>query len=228
MAYTLKQIYATLAGAGENGTEMLADLQQEIANIRNEAAKRRTEKQDILKALSLDDTDNVNNELQSIKTALQTLKEHNNNPQEIGKQLQSLTEQVKNLTNKAEEAEKAKLEEHNKRISETKLNKALQILQENNAANPRVISKLIMDKLVNKDDDSIVYVDGDKELSVENGVKSFLQANPYLIKNTQQPGGGSGSNTNTSKIYTREQIETMTPEQINSNWADVQESMKNF
>src|SRR5574344_933541 len=100
MAYTLKQIYATLAGAGENGTEMLADLQQEMANIRNEAAKRRTEKQDILKALSLDDTDNVNNELQSIKTALQTLKEHNNNPQEIGKQLQSLTEQVKNLTNK--------------------------------------------------------------------------------------------------------------------------------
>ena len=52
MAYTLQEIYTALAGV-DNGAEMLTDLQAELSNIRNEAAKRRTEKQDILKMLNL-------------------------------------------------------------------------------------------------------------------------------------------------------------------------------
>ena len=62
----------------------------------------------------------------------------------------------------------------------------------------------------------------------QNGVKSFLAENPYLVKNIQQTGAGSGANGNTAKIYTKEQINDMSPEQINENWADIQESMKSF
>ena len=222
MAYTLKQIYAALA-AVENGPDMIADLQTELSNVRSEAAQRRTEKQHILKSLGVDDETGI----ESIAATLAALSKTGAKPDEIGKQIAALSEQVKTLTDAAAASEQQAQTEKDKRIAAIKANKALAALQAGNAANPEVISKLILDKLVAKDDDNLVYSDDGKEISVEDGVKNFLAANPWAVKNVQNPGGGSGPGGDAGgRIYSKAEIEAMTPDQINKNWDDVQASMQ--
>lgn len=225
MAYTLKQIYAAL-GAVENGTEMIADLQQELSNVRNEAAQKRIEKNKILEALGIAaDGGDAENQLKGIATSMEALKATGAKPDEIGAQLKALADQVKSLTDESAEAKKKAAEEHDKRIGQSKLNKALAALQAHNAADPETISQLILGNLVAKDDDSIVYNTGESEVAVEDGVKEFLTAHPYLVKNTQQAGSGSAGGTGTKKTYSKAEIEAMSPDDINANWADIQASI---
>ena len=54
MAYTLQEIYAALAAA-QNGPAMLLDLQNEVSNLRSEAANQRSSKQKVLQALGIQD-----------------------------------------------------------------------------------------------------------------------------------------------------------------------------
>lgn len=220
--YTLKEIYAALA-AVENGPEMLEDLQTELSKLRSESAARRTEKQKILNTLGVEDETG----LSSIAEALAAMKKTGSKPDEIGKQIEALTAQVTALTEKATASEQTAAAERDKRIAAIKANKALAALQTGNAANPEVISKLILDQINVKDDESIVFKGADgKELSVDDGVKAFLTANPWAVKNTQTPGAGSGAGNASGHRYTRAEIEAMTPDQINAHWSDVQESLK--
>ena len=220
--YTLKEIYAALA-AVEHGPEMLEDLQTELGKLRSESAARRTEKQNILKTLGIEDESGVT----SIAEALAAMKKTGSKPDEIAKQIEALTTQITSLTEKATASEQTAAAEKEKRIAAIKANKALAALQGGNAANPEVISKLILDQIKVKDDDSIVFTGPDgKELSVDDGVKSFLTANPWAVKNTQNPGGNSGGGDPGTHRYTKAEIEKMTPDQINANWKDVQESLK--
>ena len=57
MAYSLEQIYAAL-GKVENGGAMVADLQDAISKTRNEAATSRLDRNKVLDALGLRNTEN--------------------------------------------------------------------------------------------------------------------------------------------------------------------------
>ena len=227
MAKALKEIFAALA-ALEGGAALIADLQENFTEVRGEAAKYRTSRNEVLAALGITEGADVTAAINGIKSTLDTIKSSGGKPDELGSQIATLSAQIKTLTEKSEASEKLAAEEKSKRINATKVSNAMAALQAGNAANPEIISKLILDKLVAKDDDKLVFAaDDGKELSVEDGVKNFLAANPWAVKNVQSPGGGSGAGGDPGvKIYSRAEIEAMTPEQINADWKNVQESMK--
>lgn len=189
MAYTLQQIYAALAAA-PNGPDMLLDLQNEVSNLRTEAATHRTAKQKVLSALGIADGADVDQAVAGIKTTLETLKASGKKPDEMGAQFTQLSAEVKRLSDELKAEKDGRQAEREKRIGATKLNKALAALQAGNAINPDVISKLVLGNINVKDDDSLVFTEGDKEMTVEDGVKAYLDANPWLVKNTNNAGGG--------------------------------------
>lgn len=190
MAYTLQQIYAALA-AVQNGPDMMMDLQSEVSNLRTEAATHRTAKQKVLSALGIADGVDAETAVAGIKNTLETLKASGKKPDEMGAQFTQLSSEVKRLSDELKAEKDGRSAEREKRIGATKLNKALAALQAGNAINPEVISKLVLGNINAKDDDNLVFVgDGDKEMTVEEGVKAYLDANPWLVKNTNNGGSG--------------------------------------
>lgn len=227
MAYTLQQIYAALA-AVQNGPDMMMDLQNEISNLRTEAATHRSAKQKVLSALGIADGADVDQAVAGIKTTLETLKASGKKPDEMGAQFTQLSAEVKRLSDELKAEKDGRQAEREKRIGATKLNKALAALQAGNAINPETLSGIIVPNIIVKDDDTMAYKDGEKEVSIEDGIKAFLAANPWAVKNTQKPGSGSNPPANGGQItkYSKQQIESMTPDEINKNWESVQASLQ--
>lgn len=229
MAFTLQQIYAALAATGENGSAMMLDLQNEIGTLRTEAANHRSAKQKVLSALGIQDGADVDAAVTGIKTTLETLKASGKKPDEIGAQFATLSADVKRLSDELKTEKEGRQAEKDKRINATKMNKALAALQAGNAVNPETLSGIIVPNIIVKDDDSMAYKEGEKEISIEEGIKAFLAANPWAVKNTQKPGSGSTPPANGGgqvTKYTKQQIESMSPDEINKNWESVQASLQ--
>lgn len=61
------------------------------------------------------------------------------------------------------------------------------------AVKPDRLAKMLTGSIKISDDDSMVFVGDDgTEVTVEEGVKSFLTDNPEFVVNSQQPGAGGG------------------------------------
>lgn len=224
MGYTLQQIYAALA-AVEKGPEMLVDLQNEISNLRAEAGNYRTSRKKVLDALGLKDSDDIDTSLNGLKSTLTALRQSGNNPDELGVKLADLTRKFDELTEKYNASEKKANEERAKRLEETKLSQALAALQEGNAVSPAEVAKIVLNNIQAKDDDSLVYLDGDKELTIAEGVKQYLAANPWAVANKGQPGSGANGSAVDSggvKKFSIDELKSMTPEQINAHWAEIE------
>ena len=130
------------------------------------------------------------------------------------------------MTLKAKQAEEKAEAEKTKRIAEIKNSKTNSIAAKLNAVNPEIVTKLLLDKINYKDDDSIVFKNGEEEIDIETGVKNFLEANPYLVKVNQQTGSNSSSNDSIkNKIYTSDEIKNMSTDEINQNWDSIQKSI---
>ena len=182
MAYTLEQIFAAL-GKVENGGTMVADLQSIISSARNEAASSRVERNKVLDALGLRGSENPEASLNNLRTTLEALKK-TGNPESLGSQLTALQNQVKELTDKYAASEEKAKAEHTKRIN-TAMYSALQTaLAKGNALNPEAFTKLLADQVVVNDDDTLGMKSGDKTVSIEEGVKGWLNGNPWAVKNT--------------------------------------------
>jgi len=211
--HTLQEIYAALA-AVQNGPDMLLDLQNEISNLRSEAATQRAAKQKVLQSLGIQDGAEVDTAVAGIRTTLEALKTSGKKPDEMGTQFDQLSADVKRLSDELAAEKQGRQQEKDKRIGATKMSKALAALQAGNATNPEVLTKLILDNIVAKDDDSLVYKDGDKEIAVEEGISAFLAANPWAVKNPQNSGAGSkpptgsGSEKDLDKMSVEEYIAT--------------------
>lgn len=195
----------------------------ETAQTAAQAAKAARDK--VLAALGIKE-DNVDAELAGLTASLEALKKSGTKPDEVGAKLAALTGQITQLTEKYNQSEKRAADERTKRIEGAKLSKALTALTNGKAANPEALAKIVLEKIHAKEDESIVYRDGDKELPVEEGVGTWLKANPWAVSNTQTPGSGSKSSGGSGgTIYTKAQLESMTPEAINADWDNVQASL---
>lgn len=86
--------------------------------------------------------------------------------------------------------------------------------------------KLLEGNVQAKEDDSLVFMDGEKEISIDDGVKGWLGKNPWAVKNMAQGGGGTGG-AGGGKSYTMDDLKSMTPDAINENWADIEKSLGN-
>lgn len=180
----LKEIFAKLETV-EGGADMIAGIKAEQVRLRNESKTNRTKYEGILSALDLEDNDDVITSVGAIKKGLDDVKGTGKKPDELMRSLKELTDKVDTMT-------KTAANEKEKRISATKMNKALAALQAGKAVDPQTLSQLIIGNIEVKDDDSVVFKEGDKEMSVEDGVKAFLTARPWAVANSQEPGAGSG------------------------------------
>ncbi|MBM6984623.1 MAG: hypothetical protein I3I94_00620 [Acidaminococcaceae bacterium] len=224
MAYTLEQIFEAL-GKADNGGAMVADLQSIISTARNEAAANRVERNKVLDALGLRGSENPEAALNNLRTTLEALKK-TGNPESLGSQLTALQNQVKELTDKYAASEEKAKAEHTKRIH-TAMHSALQTaLAKGNALNPEAFTKLLSDQVVVNADDTLAMKAGDKTVSIDEGVKGWLNGNPWAVKNTGVGGAGSGGAGNQKPTYTMDDLKGMTPEQINKNWENIKNSLE--
>lgn len=114
MAYTLQEIFAAL-GKTENGGAMVADLQDAISQVRNEAASYRTKRNEVLDALGLRDGENTDAALKALAQTLSAVKKAGS-PETLGAQMESLQKEVKELTAKYAASEQKAAAEREKRI----------------------------------------------------------------------------------------------------------------
>lgn len=161
----------------------------DTARTAAETAKAARDK--ILATLGIKDDPNVDSALSGLTATLEEFKKFGAKPDEIGTKIAALTGQITQITEKLNASEQKATTERTKRIESTKLNKALAALQSGKAINPAEIAKIVLANIQAKDDDSLIYKDGDKELSIEDGVKAYLTANPWAVSNTQKSGAGS-------------------------------------
>lgn len=110
-------------------------------------------------------------------------------------QLNEMKRNYKTLSDKSAGFEQSVAAERAKRhgmIKEMQLRTALEL---NKALNPAITSRLMMGNVKVLDDDSVIYVEDDgSEVTVDEGVKSFLDKYPDYKANRQISGAGSGSN----------------------------------
>ncbi len=206
----IKEVYTTLEGM-ENGADLIAAVKGELQRTRNEAKTARLGYENLLAAVGLEDTDTAVEQAQSLKKALDEFTATGKKPDEAASTIKSLTKQVEDLT-------KNMAAERDKRVNSTKLSKALAALQAGKAVNPSSMAKLVLDSIKVKDDDSVVYLAEDgTEQTVEDGVRAYLAANPWAVKNEGAAGAGTGK-PNSSAAFSFDRVKDMSEAEINQNW----------
>ena len=226
MAYTLQQIFEAL-GKVENGGAMVADLQDVISKTRTEAANNRVARNKVLDMLGLRDGDNLDTSLQNLATTMAIVKQLGN-PEELGTKMTALEKQLKDLTEKYTASEQKATEEHDKRIQTAIKSQLTAALAKGKAIQPDVFTQLLLANVKAKEDDSLVFKSGDKEISIAEGVEGWLKANPWAIKNDSHSGAGSGSggNSGNDKKYSMEDIKGMSRDEINAHWDEISKGVK--
>lgn len=220
--YTLEQIYEAL-GKIENGGTMVADLQDAIRGARDEAAKNRIEKNKILDQLNLRQSGDTDGAIRNLVATLTALQNAGGDPSTLGTQMNDLKKSFEELKGKYDASEKKAKEEHDKRVREAINSKILSALTDGKAINPAEMSKILIGNVSVGDGDKIVYKDGDKELSVADGVAGWLKANPWAVKADVQTGAGGGSGLQGSggAKYTMNDLKTMSRDEINAHWDEI-------
>ena len=193
----IKDIFAALEKV-ENGAEMIAAIKAEIASVNNEAKKHRqvsdtisAKNKAILEALGLEDGDDVAEKARELKSTLDGFAQDGKTPSDVAKQIAKLTKEIATINGKYAEMEKTAQAEKVKRFDTMKTNALIDQLTKGNAAAPKDMARLIADKLVVNDDETISFVDGESTMSVEDGVKGWLCNNTWAVKANPQGGGGA-------------------------------------
>lgn len=201
----LKEVYAKLEGV-EGGADLITAIKAEVQKINGEAAKSRTEGKTasekaeavakklttVLSALDLEDSEDLEDKIGTVKSTLDGIKAKGGKPDEVLLKFGKMEKEVKSLQDKLQAATTAQESERAKRLTTVKQSLAIDALTKGSAANPKEMAKLIMDNIAGDDDNALVYKSGDKEMSVEEGAAAWLKENPWAVKVDPKAGGGSG------------------------------------
>lgn len=195
----LKDVYTALEKV-ENGAELITAIKAEINTLNNEAKKHRiageqstTKLKSILDAVGLTDGEDVVEKAKGMKATLDQFAQGGKKPDEVAKQITTLTKQVETVTTQLADMTKQADEQRAKYIASQKMAKAVEALTKGNAAAPKDMAKLLLDNIKVNDDDSLAYTGADgKDVSVEDGVNSWLKDNAWAVKVNNNGGGGAG------------------------------------
>ena len=200
MKYTLAQIFGALGGV-ENGQEMISSLQGII-----EENKKTDKSGEILQKLGVNSID----ELEKVVSTLNIFKKAGNDPNTLAKQVTELSNQVNEFKTKFEESEAKAKQERDKRIKTSINTQLMSELTKGNAIMPETFAQVLAGSVAAKDDDSLVFLGKDnKEISIADGVKAWLEANPSAVKNNMQPGAGSKAGAEGVTKMTVQQLSDM-------------------
>ena len=164
----LQEVLAALK-KGENGDAMAAVIEGEMSRLAGEAGRYRRSNRDAS---------------EKVKNLLEALGLDDGD---------DVVEQAKGLKSTLDSFAQGgkKPNEVAKQIAD--MTKQVTTLTKGNAASPQSMAKLIIDNLTVGDDEAIGYRDGDKDMTVEEGVNAWLSANAWAVKANPQAGGGSSA-----------------------------------
>lgn len=193
----LKQVYELLEKT-ENGADAITAIKSEIAKLSAEAKNHRQSSEkaaaktkSILEGLGLEDGDNVVEKAKEIKTALDAFSKDGKTPSEVAKDMTELTVKVAALTKQWEASENARQAEKEKRFEATKNSALIEALTKGKAAAPKEMAALIAPSLFFDEKEQLMYKDGEKVMSVDDGVKAWLDSNKWAVKIEGNAGGGA-------------------------------------
>ncbi len=192
----IKEVYEKLEQM-ENGKDLVEVIKGEIAKLNGEAKKHReagekssAKVKSLLENLGLDDSDDVADKVKEMKTTLDAFQQGKRTPTEVAKQMTTMKTQLEALTKQFEEATNNAKAEKTKRLEVSKTSALVDALTKGKAASPTDMAKLIADKVYFDENENLAFKDGDKVMSVEDGVNAWLGANKWAVK---VEGGSKGS-----------------------------------
>ena len=161
---------------------------------------------EILQKLGVNNID----ELEKVVSTLNIIKKTGNDPNALAKQVTELASQVNEFKTKFEESEAKAKAERDKRIKISINTQLMSELTKGNAIMPETFAQVLAGSVAAKDDDSLVFMGKDnKEISIADGVKAWLEANPNVVKNNIQPGAGSKAGAEGGAKMTVQQLSDM-------------------
>lgn len=202
-------LFKTLEGGGEDYIAGFNSILAEGAKTAKTVTELETKLQDYEgKVGSLTDRYNkvadfvgLQDGVEDVEAALAELKKQKaEGDKTLGPQITELTSQLnemkrnlKKITDEKANSEKIAGEERAKRHSMIRDMELRNALEEGKAVKPSITARLLMNNVKVLDDDRIIFVGDDgAEVTVSEGVKSFLSNNPEYVINSQNPGGGGG------------------------------------
>jgi len=179
---TLAELYAALEKL-EGGKDLVAGFKGEISRI-NESAKA-----DRLKfEKTITDLTSARDELKG------KVDEYEAHKGDKSPEFIALEKQVKTLIEKNEQAEKARLEEFEKRTNSEISAQTIAALTKANCTDAETFSKLITGQISVQEDGSYGWTKDDGTIgTIEECATAFLADKPYAVKTTQNGGSGAGA-----------------------------------
>lgn len=179
---TLAELYAALEKL-EGGKDLVAGFKGEISLI-NEVAKA-----DRLKfEKTITDLTSARDELKG------KVDEYEAHKGDKSPEFIALEKQVKTLIEKNEQAEKARLEEFEKRTNSEISAQTIAALTKANCTDAETFSKLITGQISVQEDGSYGWTKDDGTIgTIEECATAFLADKPYAVKTTQNGGSGAGA-----------------------------------
>lgn len=221
---TIEQLFAFLKAA-EGGTDALAFVKTLVGNHKKELTKLQNKLtaaeggntkvagklQKVLDKLNVEVSDDEDFDLEDAvdETIKAVSKNGQSTPEiaELQKQLKTLTRNLDKLTVENTNNQKLAGEEKAKRHKMLVDSEVLSALIEGKANKPQVLKSLVGQKVkVNENDELVYLADNGDEISVKDGVKSWLDANPEFVANDSNAGagghgGGKGKDGPVAKMH---------------------------
>ena len=210
---TIAEVLARLSEL-EGGDELVKAIQAELSKKNKEAeglrkraktaeealSKLKEQRKDFLHAIGVSEEDAYNEDF-SLDDALEAFVNKSggkgkgkDDPEfaEMAKNIKNLQRQIEKLTKESAEFKQAAETERSKRHEAMKNQSLLAALTAGNALKPDFLAAALASKVKVNDDDTLVFIKDDgEEVPVNEGVKSWLEENPDLVRNPNSAGAGS-------------------------------------
>lgn len=179
---TLAEVYEAL-GKQEGGEAIVSAIKAEISKVNAEAAKQRTAK-------NASDA-----KITELEAKVLELTEKGTGDQTTVAKMQK---QLDELAKKYDAAEKARGEEHAKRVHADITQQTIAALTKGNAASPAEIAKILIPSIQAEEDGAYKFTNANGEkVTIEEGTAGWLKENSWAVKNTQNAGSGGGKGGST-------------------------------
>lgn len=172
---TLAELYEAL-GALDKGSEYISCIKSEISRLNTEAAKYRTSKKE------------SESKIEELNAKVTELTQKGTGDQS---ELSKLKAQVDEISKKYAAAEKARIDEQQKRIKADILQQTVSELTKGNATDPSELAKILVQGIeVGEDGAYNMTNEKGEKISISDGTKAWLSKHAWAVKNTQSRGSG--------------------------------------
>ena len=184
-AFVLEHYDAKIKSEKILGIEAARKKGQDVNGFRSQVEKLNG----TLKAVGIDPAGNLEEQIENFKNRLDKMSRESEGGDSIAKGLQK---QIAEITKKLEASAKTE-EEARRKYTSAKISESLSKAFGDSIYGVDLAVKDLLSsgRVKLRDDESVVFVNGNDELDLSEGVETFKKSRPDLVKNNQRPGGAS-------------------------------------